>query len=278
MAGLVTLTRALKRPIYWAGQVPGDRYELTQASGGKIYIRYLPPGVRLGADRELLTVGTYPVVNAFAVTSGVARRSDSVRIPLHGGVAFYSKSAPGNIYLAYPGSDYQIEVFDPSPTRAQELVASGRIAPAKTSSAASSRAPAHAVSLTALKTLASTLKHPLYWAGAEQNVTYELTRTDTGQYFIRYLPPGAKVGSTEPYLTIGTYPLANAYETTRRLSAAKTSVRVIIPGSGLAFYEKDRPTNFYLAYPGAPYQVEVYDPSAVQALELVKAGRIGQLR
>ena len=101
-----------------------------------------------------------------------------------------------------------------------------------------------------------------------------LTRTDTGQYFIRYLAPGAKVGSSEPYLTIGTYPLANAYETTRRLSAAKTSVRVIIPGSGLAFYEKDRPTNFYLAYPGAPYQVEVYDPSAAQALQLVKAGRI----
>jgi hypothetical protein len=37
------------------------------------------------------------------------------------------KTRPTSVYLAYPESDYQIEVFDPSPTRAVELVTSGQV-------------------------------------------------------------------------------------------------------------------------------------------------------
>ena len=46
-----------------------------------------------------------------------------------GAIAVYSKSRPTNIYLAYPGSDVQIEVYDPSPAQARSLVASGRVVP-----------------------------------------------------------------------------------------------------------------------------------------------------
>jgi hypothetical protein len=44
-----------------------------------------------------------------------------------GGVAFYSPSAPTSVYLAYPGTDVQIEVFDPSADQARVLVESGAV-------------------------------------------------------------------------------------------------------------------------------------------------------
>ena len=31
--------------------------------------------------------------------------------------AIYNRSTPTNVYFAYPGSNLQIEVFDPSPSR-----------------------------------------------------------------------------------------------------------------------------------------------------------------
>ena len=46
-----------------------------------------------------------------------------------GGIAFYSKSAPTSVYVAYPGSNVQIEVYDPSAAQAAQLVTSGKIVP-----------------------------------------------------------------------------------------------------------------------------------------------------
>ena len=46
-----------------------------------------------------------------------------------GGLAIWSKKRPTSVYLAYPGSDYLVEVFDPSAERARELVLSGEVAP-----------------------------------------------------------------------------------------------------------------------------------------------------
>ena len=39
----------------------------------------------------------------------------------------YDKTGRTSVYVAYPGSDYQIEVFDPTPGNAPELVRSGAI-------------------------------------------------------------------------------------------------------------------------------------------------------
>jgi hypothetical protein len=273
--GLVTLSAALKQPIYWAGPEPGDTYELTQVSNGKVYIRYLPRGVKLGANKALLTVGTYPLADAFAVTQQVAGRIDSVRVRVAGGgVAFYGKSSPTNVYLAYPGSDFQVEVFDPSATRARELVASGRVAQVKPSATAPPAAFARAVSLTALKAFAHSPDHPLFWAGTQAGSRYELTQTPSGQIFIRYLPQGTRVGSDKPFLTVGTYPMANAFTVTRRLAGEKSSVRFEVGQGGIGFYDRTESTNVYLAFPGSGYQIEIYDPSPSKAQQLARSGLI----
>ena len=75
-------------------------------------------------------VGTYPVDSAYDVLTQLAKRSgESSFTAPKGGFAVYSTERPTNIYLAYPGSDVQIEVFDPSAERARELVASGHVVP-----------------------------------------------------------------------------------------------------------------------------------------------------
>ena len=69
-SGLATLAQAGGSPIYWVGPRPGFKYELAQRDG-QVFLRYLPSGAEAGDTRALLTVGTYPVENAFNVTSGI---------------------------------------------------------------------------------------------------------------------------------------------------------------------------------------------------------------
>ena len=98
-------------PIYWAGPKSDTTYELTRTSSGRIFIRYLPKDVPVGVDKADYTiVGTYPVPNATGVLQGLAKKSDEQQLSVPGGgIAVYSTSQPTNVYVAYPGSNLQIE-------------------------------------------------------------------------------------------------------------------------------------------------------------------------
>jgi hypothetical protein len=127
---LGTYSDSAGHPIYWAGPIPNTVYELTQTSSGSIYVRYLPGGVPVGTKALHTLVGTYPVNNAYKVLQSLAKKDGEISFPAPGsGVAVYSTSSPTNVYLAYPNSNVQIEVYDPSPTRARSLITSGQIAP-----------------------------------------------------------------------------------------------------------------------------------------------------
>jgi hypothetical protein len=122
-AALAKLAAKLGRPVYWAGTDAGKTYELTQTPDGRIYVRYLPAGVPVGAPRPYLTIGTYPVKSAYSVTRAAARKPGSVLVKVPGGVAFYSDARPTSVYIAFPGIDEQIEVYDPSASAARSTVA-----------------------------------------------------------------------------------------------------------------------------------------------------------
>jgi hypothetical protein len=117
--------------IYWIGPEDNTTYELTRTSAGRIFVRYLPKGVPIGVNRADYTiVGTYPVPNATSVLQGLAEKSGENKLSVpNGGIAVFSNSQPTNVYVAYPGSNLQIEVFDPSAERAQRLVTSGQVEP-----------------------------------------------------------------------------------------------------------------------------------------------------
>ena len=128
---LRVLARASGHPIYWAGPQASVKYELTQVTDGRIYIRYLPKGVPIGDRRAAyLIVATYPVQNAYKAVRTAAKESGAVTFRTkRGGLAVYNRSAATNVYYAFPGSKYQVEVFDPSPGRAAKLVRTGAIRP-----------------------------------------------------------------------------------------------------------------------------------------------------
>jgi hypothetical protein len=266
-------------PVYWVGTQPRFTYELSHTKDGRVYIRYLPPGVKVGSGNpNYLTVGTYPLRNAFKTIRATAREQGfrALDIP-GGGVAFQYKSRPTSVYLAYPGSNYQIEVFDPSPARALRVVTSGQIKPV--GAAPSTLARSQAASRQQLKGLAVTLGHPIYWAGAQGEFTYELTRTRSGSVYIRYLPTGVSVGERRPdFLTIGTYPQKHALEILKRTAARNQVPTIGVADDGLALVDKKHPTSVYVAFPNVALQIEVYDPHPGRAEHLVSSGQITPVR
>jgi hypothetical protein len=128
---LKTLSAASNRPIYWAGARAATTYELTRTPDGRVYVRYLPKGVKIGdTHANYLIVATYPVPNAYKAVQTAAKENGAVtfRLPRKG-LAVYNRNAETNVYFAYPGTSYQVEVFDPNPRRARQLVSSGKIRP-----------------------------------------------------------------------------------------------------------------------------------------------------
>jgi hypothetical protein len=130
-AALRALSAKAKQPIYWVGPRPGQTYELTRTAGGRVYVRYLPAGAAIGNRRADYTiVGSYPTPGALQVLKSLAKQPNEKSVPAPGGgLAVYSASAPTNVYVAFPGQNVQIEVFDPSARKALRLVKTGRVAP-----------------------------------------------------------------------------------------------------------------------------------------------------
>jgi hypothetical protein len=127
---LRTLRGQLGHDVYWAGKRSRFTLELTQVNGNT-FIRYLPSGIGVGDPRpNYLTIGTYPKARSYALLQRQARqRANQSRQAARGGLAVWSDGRPQSVYLAYPGSDVQIEVYDPSAARARRLATSGAVKP-----------------------------------------------------------------------------------------------------------------------------------------------------
>ena len=97
--------------------------------------------------------------------------------------------------------------------------------------------------------------------------------------FVRYLSPGVRIGDRRAsYLTVATYPQPNGFENVSASAAQRGAVERRLDGGGVAVFNESRPTSVFFSYPGARYQVEVYDPSPGRALRLVRSGRVVPIR
>jgi hypothetical protein len=115
-------------PVYWAGPIAGQTIEFSQTSAGLVYVRYLPKGVKVGDKRlNFLIIATYPFRNAYDGLKNVANGND-VTIP-NGGIALVDGRQPRSVHFAFPGVDYQGEIFDRSPEKALEVATSGTLQP-----------------------------------------------------------------------------------------------------------------------------------------------------
>lgn len=116
---------------------------------------------------------------------------------------------------------------------------------------------------------------PVYWAGDQGEGSLELTRTTDDRVFIRYLDEGVEIGSSEPdYLTVGTYPLKNAYKILEGQSEEEGAVVEESPSGALVVTNESSPTSVYLAFPDEDFQIEVYDPDPDRALSLAASGQV----
>ena len=117
VAQLRSLPDQTGHAVYWAGPLEGHTYELTRPTDGNVYVRYLPRGVPVGDRPARLHDGRHlPPTRrpeGPAPAGAATRRGD---LPLaDGGIAVYGRDRPSSVYLAFPGEDVQVEVYDPSP-------------------------------------------------------------------------------------------------------------------------------------------------------------------
>ncbi len=115
--------------IYWAGEQEGTELELSRPDEDRTYVRYLTDNAEAGDERaDFLTVSTYAQPNAVAVLHRQSKRSGGTIGHAPGdATVYYDREDPGSVYLAYPGSSVEVEVYDPSFERALRLVNSGQI-------------------------------------------------------------------------------------------------------------------------------------------------------
>jgi len=120
-----------KTPVYWAGERQGTELELSRPEDGRTYVRYLTDGAKAGDPRaDFLTVGTYALENPLAALRRQGREPGGVLGNAPGGATVYfDQSKPQSVYVAFPGVEAQIEVYDPNFKQALQLVNSGQIVP-----------------------------------------------------------------------------------------------------------------------------------------------------
>jgi hypothetical protein len=127
---LANESKSLRKPIYWAGPRPGDSYEFTRTKRGPIYVRYLPKGVRAGTPgASFLLVATYPSPGAFAALKQEAG-GKAIAGP-DGSIVYVTPDDPTSVLVAFPDTDYQIEIHDPSPDVALATAESGDVQPVR---------------------------------------------------------------------------------------------------------------------------------------------------
>ena len=121
---LKSVVMNLNSVIYWAGPLENAKYTLNVDEAGAAFIRYLPNGEGANdTEKKYLTVATYKVNAAFDAVKAAGNEQDGIGlITADGAAVYYNKNSASNVYLAYPGQDLQIEVFDPTPGRALQLV------------------------------------------------------------------------------------------------------------------------------------------------------------
>jgi hypothetical protein len=132
-----------------------------------------------------------------------------------------------------------------------------------------------AASVKELEALPASVGHPVYWAGARDGFTYELTKTERGDIYIRYLPAGVGLNDKRPdFLTVGTYPYAGAIASARTQANRPGAFSRSIAGHGIAYSLAKNRRSVFFAYPRLDYLFEVYDPTPLRARRLVLSGRV----
>lgn len=128
-AELSELAAEAPGPVYWLGDRPGSRLELTGPDASATYVRYLGGDAQAGDERDdFVTVATYGAGNGVEEIRKAAeeRPRASLEHLDSGAVLMVDPDQPKSVHLAFPGERAQIEVYSPRAGAAEQL-ASGKL-------------------------------------------------------------------------------------------------------------------------------------------------------
>jgi hypothetical protein len=131
--------------------------------------------------------------------------------------------------------------------------------------------------VTQLRTVAAKLGHPLYWLGHLPRTKLELTETNDGRIYVRYLPLTASAGDPRAHLTVGTYPVPDALAAAQAVAQRPGAREVKLGGGALAVVDPAHRSSVYVGFPQSRYQVEVFDPNPARARRLATSRRLSNL-
>lgn len=119
----------------------------------------------------------------------------------------------------------------------------------------------------------------VYWVGPRPGARYELTETDAGWVYVRYLRDDAEAGEREqPYLTVATYPAKDAVGELRLAAREAPGAKLRRSAEGqVLLIDPSLPESAYVAYPRGTVQVEINSPARGQAWRLASAGAVRRL-
>lgn len=128
-SGLLKAMKGVGYPVYWAGPRLGVEYEVSRQED-RVFVRYLPKGEEPESERKLLTVGSYKDSKALAGIRESGQEPGAILVQIGGGGSAYAEGVDAtSAYMAFPGVNTQVEVFDPKPGEALRLIRSGAIVP-----------------------------------------------------------------------------------------------------------------------------------------------------
>ncbi|HET7510589.1 MAG TPA: hypothetical protein VFJ65_10115 [Solirubrobacterales bacterium] len=128
-SGLLRAMKGAGYPVYWAGPRLGVEYEVSRQED-RAFVRYLPKGEEPESERKFLTVGSYKDSKALAGIRESGQKAGAILVQIDGGGTAYAEGVDAtSAYMAFPGVNTQVEVFDPKPGEALRLIRSGAIVP-----------------------------------------------------------------------------------------------------------------------------------------------------
>lgn len=139
------------------------------------------------------------------------------------------------------------------------------------SSAGEGESEAVALSESELLAEASGLGGPAYWIGPRAGTeSYELTSTEDGRIYIRYLTGDAEAGDERAdFLSVGTYPFPDAKAGLQR-SAAKGE-GTLEQGNDYTYLVPAAGENAYVVFDDEPdLQIELFSPQPGEAEQLAR--------
>jgi len=117
----------------------------------------------------------------------------------------------------------------------------------------------------------------VYWLGPEDGARYTLISVNHHQNYVRYLPGGQGLNDVGAnFRVVGTYQAKDAFTITQNEAKTANGVGLTTSDGNAVYYNTTRPLSVYVGLKGTDDQIELFNPTAGQAL--ADARTPGQIR